>query len=82
MPSVQAAANTAAGPADLRPERPNKLARIIAAAIVSTLVAAITTRLLGRRAGFVAMAAAAAAHEVIDEPLAGVIGRRFRLMTV
>lgn len=64
-----------------RAERPNKLARILASAIVSALTAAIVTKLLGRKAGFVALLLTASAHEVLEAPLAGLVGRRLRLMT-
>jgi hypothetical protein len=54
--------------------RPNKLARILAATIVSSLVALVVTKLLGRRAGVIAMLVTASAHEVLDAPLARLIG--------
>ena len=63
------------------PMRPNKLARILASAIVSSVAAAIITKLLGRRAGFVALLATASAHEVLEAPLAGFFGKHLRLMT-
>ena len=63
------------------PMRPNKLARIIASAIVSSVTAAIITKVLGRKAGFVALLLTASAHEVLEAPLARVVGKRFRLMT-
>ena len=61
--------------------RPNKLARILATVIVSSVTAAIVTRLLGRKAGFVALVVSASAHEVLEAPLARVIGERLNLMT-
>ena len=61
--------------------RPNKLARILAAAIVSSLTAAIMTKLLGRKAGFVAFFVSASIHEVVEAPLAQVLGERLNLMT-
>jgi hypothetical protein len=63
------------------PMRPNKLARILATVIVSSATAAIITKLLGRRAGFVALLVTASAHEVLEAPLADLIGTRLRLMT-
>ena len=63
------------------PMRPNKLARILAAVIVSSATAAITTRLLGRKVGFVALIASASAHEVLEAPLARFLGKRLNLMT-
>jgi hypothetical protein len=63
------------------PMRPNKLARIVASAIVSSATAAIITKLLGRKAGFVALLLTASAHEPLEAPLARVVGKRFRLMT-
>ena len=63
------------------PMRPNKLARIIASAIVSSVSAAIVTKLLGRKAGFVALLLTASAHEVLEAPLARLVGKRLRLMT-
>ena len=61
--------------------RPNKLARILATVLVSSVTAAIITRLLGRRAGFVALLVTASAHEVLEAPLAGFFGKHLRLMT-
>ena len=63
------------------PMRPNKLARILATVIVSSVTAAIMTRLLGRKAGVVALVVSASAHEVVEAPLARVIGERLNLMT-
>jgi hypothetical protein len=63
------------------PMRPNKLARILAAVIVSSVTAAITTRLLGRKAGVVALIASASTHEVLEAPLARFLGKRLNLMT-
>ena len=63
------------------PMRPNKLARILASAIVSSVSAAVVTKLLGRKAGFVALLLTASAHEVLEAPLARVVGQRLRLMT-
>lgn len=63
------------------PMRPNKLARILATVIVSSVTAAIMTRLFGRKAGFVALVVSASAHEVVEAPLARVIGERLNLMT-
>jgi hypothetical protein len=57
-----------------RPMRPNKLARILAAALVSTLTAAVITKLFGRKAGFVSLFVSASAHEVFDAPLARFFG--------
>ena len=54
--------------------RPNKLARVLAATIVSTVVAAVVTKLLGRKVGLVAMFVTASAHEVLDAPLARLLG--------
>jgi hypothetical protein len=61
--------------------RPNKFARILAAAIVSSLMAAIVTKVFGRKAGFVALFVSAAAHEVIDAPLARFLGEHLGQMT-
>ncbi len=61
--------------------RPNKLARILATVLVSSVTAAIITRLLGRRAGFVALLVTASAHEILEAPLARFFGKRLRLMT-
>jgi hypothetical protein len=63
------------------PMRPNKLARILATAIVSSVTAAIITRLLGRKAGLVALLVTASAHEVLEAPLARFFGKHLRLMT-
>ena len=63
------------------PMRPNKLARILATVIVSSVTAAIMTRLLGRKAGFLALVVSASAHEVLEAPLARVLGERLNLMT-
>ena len=63
------------------PMRPNKLARILATAVVSSVSAAIITKLLGRRAGFVALLVTASAHEVLEAPLARFFGKHLRLMT-
>jgi hypothetical protein len=65
--------------APINEPRPNKLARILAAAIVSFVTGAIVTRLLGRKAGFVAMLAGASAHELFDAPLARLLGERLDL---
>jgi hypothetical protein len=61
--------------------RPNKLAQILAAAIVSTVVAAVMAKILGRKAGFVAFFLTATAHEVLDAPLARLLGERLGQMT-
>ena len=63
------------------PMRPNKLARILATVIVSSVTAAVMTKLLGRKAGFVALVVSASTHEVLEAPLARVIGERLNLMT-
>jgi hypothetical protein len=63
------------------PERPNKLARILATVIVSSITAAIVTRLLGRKAGLIALFVTASAHEVLEAPVARVLGKNLRLMT-
>ena len=63
------------------PMRPNKLARILATAIVSSATAAIITKLLGRKAGFVALLVTASAHEVLEAPVARFLGKNLRLMT-
>jgi hypothetical protein len=63
------------------PTRPNKLARILATVIVSSVMAAIVTKLLGRKTGFVALVMTATAHEVVEGPLARVIGEQFNMMT-
>jgi hypothetical protein len=64
-----------------QPMRPNKLARIVATVIVSSVTAAIITNLLGRKAGLVAWFVTASAHEVLDAPLARVVGKHLSLMT-
>jgi hypothetical protein len=51
-------------------ETPDAVARIVAAALVATAAGAVITALIGRRAGFIAFLAGAAAHEVFDAPLA------------
>jgi len=62
-------------------QRPNKLARILAATIVSSLTALIVTKLFGRKAGILAVFVTASMHEVMEAPLARVLGERFDLMT-
>ena len=61
--------------------RPNKLARILAATIVSSVTAAVMTKLLGRKAGVVAFFVSASVHEVFEAPLARFLGERLNLMT-
>jgi hypothetical protein len=61
--------------------RPNKAARILATVIVSSVTAAIITRLLGRRAGIVALLVTASAHEVLEAPLARFFGKHLGQMT-
>jgi hypothetical protein len=80
--SVHATDPTVTGSATAEPPmRPNKLARILAAVIVSSVTAAIMTRLLGRKAGFVAIVVSASAHEVLEAPLARVLGERLDMRT-
>jgi hypothetical protein len=55
-------------------EKPGLLARVLATAIVSTAIGGLATKLLGKRAGFVAFLMGAAAHEVLDAPLARLLG--------
>ena len=55
--------------------RPNKLARVLSTAIVSTVTAAVVTKILGRRAGLIAALASAAAHELFELPLAQQLAR-------
>jgi hypothetical protein len=55
------------------PPEPDIVARIVAAAVVATVAAAVTTRLFGRKVGFVGSLVAAAAHELADAPLAWVL---------
>jgi hypothetical protein len=51
-------------------ETPDAVARIVAAALVATVAGAVIAKVLGRKAGFVAFLAGAAAHELFDAPLA------------
>ena len=51
-------------------QRPDPVARILAAAIIGTVAGAITAKLFGPKAGFVGLVAAASAHEMFDAPLA------------
>jgi 6-phosphofructokinase len=69
---------TAVAPSTLRP---NKFARILAAAIISSLMAVIVTKVFGRKAGFVALFVSAAAHEVMEAPLARFLGEHLGQMT-
>ena len=52
------------------PVVPDAIARILAAAVVSTLIAAAVTKVFGKKAGFVAFVIAGSAHEMFDAPLA------------
>ena len=49
---------------------PDAIARILATAVVGTIIGAAVTKLLGKKAGFVAFVVTAAAHEMFDAPLA------------
>ena len=49
---------------------PDAVARILATAVVGTIMGAAATKLLGKKAGFVAFVLTAAAHEMFDAPLA------------
>jgi hypothetical protein len=51
-------------------EEPDLVARVLAAALVATVTGAVVTKLLGRKAGFVAFVLTASAHELLDAPLA------------
>jgi hypothetical protein len=50
--------------------QPDLIARVLAAAIVASVTGAVMTKLLGRKAGFVAFVLGASAHELLDAPLA------------
>ena len=52
------------------PVVPDAIARILASAVVSTLIGAAVTKVFGKKAGFVAFVIAASAHEMFDAPLA------------
>ena len=49
---------------------PDAIARILATAVVGTIMGAAATKLLGKKAGFVAFVLTATAHEMFDAPLA------------
>ena len=49
---------------------PDAIARILATAVVGTIIGAAATRLFGKKAGFIAFIVTAAAHEMFDAPLA------------
>jgi hypothetical protein len=49
---------------------PSAVARILATAVVATIIGASVTKLFGKNAGIVAVVVAATAHEMFDAPLA------------
>ncbi len=51
-------------------KRPDLLARVLATTIIATVTGAVVAKVFGRKAGFVALMVTAAAHEVLDAPLA------------
>ena len=55
--------------------RPNKVARILATAIIGAVTAAVVTKIFGRRAGLLAALATSAAHELLELPLAQQLSR-------
>ena len=55
--------------------RPNKIARILATAIIGAVTAAVVTKVFGRRAGLFAALCTAAAHEFLEVPLAQQLSR-------
>jgi hypothetical protein len=55
--------------------RPNKIARILATAIIGVVTAAVVTKIFGRRAGLLAALCTAAAHEFLEVPLAQQLSR-------
>jgi len=63
------------------PMRPNKLARVLSTVLVSVVMAAIVTKVLGKKAGIIALLVTASAHEVLDAPVARFLGERFDLVT-
>ena len=71
VPEQPESAPTPVPPA--QPTVPDAIARILAAAVVSTIIGAAVTKLFGKKAGFVAFVISASAHEMFDAPLA----RRF-----
>ena len=54
---------------------PDAVARILATAVVATIIGASVTRLFGKKAGVVAFVISAAAHELFDAPLARRLSR-------
>jgi hypothetical protein len=55
--------------------RPNKIARMLATAIIGAVTAAVVTKVFGRRAGLFAALCTAAAHEFLEVPLAQQLSR-------
>ena len=49
---------------------PDAVARILATALVATIMAGVVTKVFGQKAGFVALVLTATAHEMFDAPLA------------
>ena len=55
---------------DEQRSRPDVIARVVASAIVSTVAGAVAGKFFGRKAFFVGFLIGAAAHELLDAPLA------------
>ena len=60
----------AGSPSDEEHVVPDAIARILATAVVGTIIGAAATKVFGKKAGFAAFILAAAAHEMFDAPLA------------
>jgi hypothetical protein len=56
--------------ADESEKRPDLIARALATTIVATTAGLVIGKVLGKRAGFIALLATAVAHEVLDAPVA------------
>ena len=49
---------------------PDAIARILATAVIGTVIGGAVTKVFGKKAGFVAFILSATAHEMFDAPLA------------
>ena len=54
---------------------PDAVARILATAVVATIMGGVVTKVFGPRIGFIALVLTATAHEMFDAPLARRLSR-------
>jgi hypothetical protein len=65
----------AGSPSDEEAVVPDAIARILATAVIGTVIGAAVTKIFGKKAGFVAFILSATAHEMFDAPLAQRLSR-------